>query len=358
MKCACVASYFGPYNGNFISSLIALHDEMSKHGHEMCYVFPKEADNFEWMHFLREKTNSIYCIPYHGLRINDIIKLKEIFKKENVDLIYSRMCGWDFAAHFAAPLTPIVWHMDMCVNLDTLSKRIKNWIKFHILSFGKTYHLAVSNAVAEIINSLKPVNPCVGIPNALEFDRLPKNFVDTCKKIPYKILVFGWAPIVKGLDTVLNACEILNKDYNIIELIVSSQEKTYKYIDERYKEKSPTWLKLLPPTNQIADVYNQVDIMISASRSEGFSYCLAEAIYCGLPVVYSDISGTSWAREFQNTHRFKVADVDDLCRAIIECIKIGITHDEQQNNRDLLEKNYSMNNWATKIVGFLESIQI
>ena len=356
MKCAFVASYYGPYYSNFIASMLAFHDGMTTNGHEVCYVFPKEAESFEWLPLLKKRTNKIYFIGYHGLAWKDICSLRKIFKLENVDLIYSHMCGWDFSAHFAAPFTPIVWHMRMGVNLKPFAKMVKNWIKFHILGFGKTYHVAVSDAVTDIINSLRPRHLCQSIPNALETSRLPSSFVVPFKEKPYRLLMFGWQPTTKGLDTVLDASEKLNLNEKIIELVVSAQEKTYEYIRKRYQDSPPEWLKLLPPTSNVASVYSQGDMMVSASRSEGFSFCLAEALYCGLPVIYSDIPGTSWAGEFQCTHVFKMADSVDLCRAIHECIKQGLTEKEQVTNRKLLEKKYSMSAWTSKIIEYLETI--
>ena len=100
MKCAFVASYYGPYYSNFIASMLAFHDGMTKNGHEVCYVFPREAESFEWLPLLKKKTNKIYFIGYHGFAWKDICSLRKIFKLENVDLIYSHMCGWDFSAHF------------------------------------------------------------------------------------------------------------------------------------------------------------------------------------------------------------------------------------------------------------------
>ena len=358
MKCALVASYYGPYYSNFVASMLAFHDGMTKNGHEVFYVLPREAESFEWLPLLKKKTKRIYFIEYHGFAWKDICSLRKIFKFENVDLIYSHMCGWDFSAHFAAPFTPIVWHMRMGVNLKPFAKMVKNWIKFHILGFGKTYHVAVSDAVTGIINSLHPLHRCLSIPNALETNRLPLSFVTPFKEKPYRLLVFGWQPTTKGLDTVIDACELMNKHEILIELLVSAQDKTYEYIRKYYQKCPPGWLKLLPPTSDVASIYSQADMMVSASRSEGFSFCLAEALYCGLPVIYSDIPGTSWAGEFKCAHIFKTADSVDLCRAINECIRQGFTKKQQEINRELVNRKYTMDVWTRKVIDFLESIPL
>ena len=95
--------------------------------------------------------------------------------------------------------------------------------------------------------------------------------------------------------------------------------------------------------------------MISASRSESFSFCLAEAIYSGLPVVFSDIEGTSWANEFKSANKFKTGDADDLIRAIRQ-MPDSITPKTLEYNRELMQKKYSMDAWSESIVDYIKAI--
>ncbi|MGM8287817.1 glycosyltransferase [Clostridium perfringens] len=46
------------------------------------------------------------------------------------------------------------------------------------------------------------------------------------------------------------------------------------------------------------------DIFVTASRKETFSYALAEAIYCELPCISSDIEGVKWAYDFNTVGFF------------------------------------------------------
>lgn len=354
IRCAFVASYYGPYYSNFVASLYALNEKMMQNNDCVVYVFPKEVEQFEWVVKLRE-TNTVYFLDYKPFSLDNLKSLRNIFKKEKINLIYSHMCGWDFTAHFAAPLTPIVWHMRMGVNVTDKKKRIKNWIKFKILGFGKTYHISVSPAVTEAINSLNPKNKCVTIINALDFSRLKRNTKVLQPKKQKNILLFGWAPQTKGLDITLDACEKLINEGKNIKLLVSAQEKTYEYMTARY-EKTPNWVELLEPTSDVSLLYTRADIMLSASRSEGFSFSLAEAIYSGLVTVVSDIPGTSWSSEFAARYEFKSGDSDSLKNALELALNHNITVDEQNNNRQILVDKYSMDVWAGAVYNELNDI--
>lgn len=344
MKCAFVASYYGPYYSNFVASVLAFEKKMQENGHSVFYVFPKEVEKFEWVELLRKYNNDIYFLEYAPHRISNVLSFRKIFKKEKADIIYSHMCGWDFTVRFAAPFKPIIWHMHMSVNVVNKVKRIKNWLKFNILGFGKTYHIAASELVAKAINETNPRNKCVSIYNALDFSRLNVNdnkTNDKCKRI----LLFGWEPIVKGLDIALDACEQLIKDGKNIRLLVSSQEKTYQYIKSKYTNQ-PEWLELLEPTNDVSKLYNAADIMLSSSRSEGFSYALAEAIYSGLVTVVSDIIGTNWSKEFLGRFEFVSGDSNSLKSALENALAYNITSSEKEYNKNKMHEKYSMDSWA------------
>lgn len=357
MKCAFVASFFGPYYSNFVASLLAFHGEMISRGHQVFYVFPDACKNFQWIHKLQNTQAKIYFLPFSQFSLSIILKMRKIFKQEKVDIIYSRMNDWDLTARLAVPFTPVVWHIDMMVNLATRKKYIKNWLKYKLLAFFDTFPIGVSIPIAQTVNSLAPHHRCLALPNAIDLSRLKlRNGPGNRENGAYRLLIFAYNPINKGLDITLDALERINADMPRCQLLVSSQEKTYEYIEQRYKE-TPSWIRLVPPTDNIAELYDQCDAMLIPSLSEGFSYCLAEAIYTGLPVVYSDIPGNLWAGEFVQTYRCAKGNGDDLERAIRELISAPpITAEEQRHNREVMDAKYSLDLWKQKIADILEGI--
>lgn len=354
IKCGFVIPFNGPYYSNFVASIISLEKNMQQRNIETVYIFHSDVKKFDWIHKLEELTDKIYYLDYAPRTVNNFTQIRKILKAEKVNIVYSRMSGWDFNARFMFPTLPVIWHMDYRVNVVDLKRRILNWIKFNIVGFGKTYHIAPSIPVADAINSLKPRHRVETILNSLDFSRLVlqnEHIVDN----KYKLLLFAWEPFVKGLDYTLDALEIINKDNVKIEFMISAQELTENYLQERYNGIVPLWVKVLPPTDNVSELYNEADVMISASRSESFSFCLAEAIYSGLPVVFSDIPGTSWAKEFKCAYEFKTADVNSL----IECLNnlpMSISKEDLEFNRALMQEKYSMDAWSKKIIDYINTI--
>ena len=122
--------------------------------------------------------------------------------------------------------------------------------------------------------------------------------------------------------------------------------------EKRYKGNTPGYVILRPPTDNISELYDEADIMISASITESFSFCLAEAIYSGLPAVFSDIPGTSWAKAFKNTYMFKTGSAEDIIRALNE-INNSISEEELSFNRQLMQEKYSMDSWSNKVIDYV-----
>ena len=346
------ASYGGPYGGNFIPSLIAYNTIVKKMGYQTVYVFPHFVSEYDWVKDIKPVADKLYFINYKPYSFDNIKQIRNVCKKEKAVLIYSRMGGWDLTARFAMPKLPLVWHFEMGLDLSNVKNKIKYWIKYRILGFGKTYHIAVSEAATQTINSLNPINECVWIPNAINLDRLSKKEAYNWHN-PIRLLTFAYQPIIKGFDIAIKACEKLNQNDVNYELYASAQKHTYEYIRELYGDKKPDWIKLLEPTDKINTLFDSADILLCPSRTEGLSFANLEGMYSGLPIVYSTIPGNSLLSEFSMTYCFTTESFEDLARAIKDCSASKVEIEKQRTNRSIIEEKYSMNAWMNRISDFL-----
>lgn len=350
-----LASYGGPYFGNFIPSLLATDESIKSMGYRTVYVFPEFTEKYEWGSTMREFGDEVYYVPYRPYSLDNIKRIRAICKKENGKVLYSRLSGWDITARMAMPRLPLIWHMEMGLNLQNRKEFVKYWIKYRILGFGNTYHAAVSAPVTDAIDSLGVKNPCLWIPNAIDLSRLKQKEEKTFHN-PIKLLTFAYQPYIKGYDLALDACELLRAKGVNVHLMASAQENTHRYTNERYGNYLPEWLELMEPTNSISQLYCAADIMLSPSRSEGFSYCLAEALYTGLPIVYSDVPGTRWADEMKMGYRFPSGDASELANQILACMEYGIRASDQEHNRMVIEQKYVMDSWQRSVHNLMMEI--
>ena len=351
MKIALLASYAAPYPGNFIPSILLLEKKVKQNGGEIVFVFPNEAKEREWLKcFEGEK---VFFLPYAPYSFKTIKTLKKIFRDEKIDLIYSHFCGWDISSRLAAPLTRNVWHCHMNIRNDGFSKKLKYFIKYRIIGLFKTYSIGVSPAVGEKLSKVAGRKRSCVVCNGMDFSRLNKKTAYPQEK--KKVLIFGWAPVIKGFDT---ACDAFERGDNGLELTVSCQSATKDFIKNRFGGKAPQWLSTVEPTSEVASLYDDADIFLSASISEGFSFALAEALYSGLPCVISDIEGTSWAREMKNVFVFKTGDPQSLNEALQNCKEAEITFEDAEYNRKILLEKYSLDSWSEKVMNVLKKEKV
>lgn len=351
IRCATVASYMGPYAANYIHSALFLDQKLRSKGGEMIHVFPEEVKNMEWLKLFEEINAKVYFVKFKPYSLHNVRAFKKIFKMEKINIIHSHFSEWDITVKIAAPHIPVVWHERMSVNVIDKKKRFKNWIKFNIIGLFNTYSIGISNEVYNQISSITRNKRCTVIPDAIKFERL-NNTYKKIKNKPYKILLFGWSPIVKGVDIAYKACEILNKEETVVELNMVSQVESQQYVKEHFSP-LPDWFHVLPPTDEVYRYYDETDAFLSASRSEGFSNAILEAIYCGRPVVLSNIKATRWALEFQNTYPYDVESPELLASAVRECMNSYISKESVRKNKELAIAKYSMDTWANDVLDVL-----
>ncbi len=350
-----VASYAGPYFGNFIPSLIAYDKIIKDLGYRTVYVFPDFVKDFAWVESMDSVADKLYFIPYKPYSLANVKLLKKICKTENAVAAYSRMSGWDITIRLAAPSLPLIWHMEMGLNTDSLKSKIKYFIKYKILGFGKTYHISASEDATKKINSFNLKNKCVCIPNAINLERISSR-ENIIKNKKVNLLTFAYFPGIKGFDIALDACEKLTESGFDFSLLASAQAPTYEYIKQRYGNNSPEWLTLLEPTDNIDEVFQMADILLNTSRSEGMSYANLEGLYFGLPVIFSDIPGNSVLKDFKSTYSFENCNPDDLAEVIENCNNSKLNFEDISENRKIITEKFGIDLWIKRLSDYLKNL--
>ncbi len=77
--------------------------------------------------------------------------------------------------------------------------------------------------------------------------------------------------------------------------------------------------------SELPDVYRSADVYISASRCDGSSVSLMEALACGKPALVSNIAGNlEWIQPGIQGWTFKDGDADDLAREMAAICETGV----------------------------------
>ena len=120
----------------------------------------------------------------------------------------------------------------------------------------------------------------------------------------------------------------------------------------------PKWLRIVEPRQCVADYYGAADLFISASRWEGFSYAVLEAMANGLHIISSDIRGLEWAKGCEGVHFFTTCDVQDLAANIQTALNYGKHEylEVGEANHEFVVKKFSVSRWAQDILEFYRKL--
>ena len=164
-------------------------------------------------------------------------------------------------------------------------------------------------------------------------------------------MAFGGRNIQKRIDLLYKAGERLYKegvtDFVCYVTIGTDTCETVKVLGGEQP-----WFKLIPQNDDINQIFAQADCFVSTSTCETFSYAIAEASYYGLPIIQSDIPGTSWNRPSQTTLWFESENVEDLAyqmKCMMEVKSKILAHALQQASEEI-QHNYSLDSWADRIL--------
>jgi glycosyltransferase involved in cell wall biosynthesis len=369
-----IAGFAAPYGGNFIASLKALGELCNQRGLRQIMVFPEKAFEKEWCVKLREANHNLHFLPDNVSFIETMKRLSEIVLKENGMIIHTHFSQYDVAAWAAKILLTmrgkkvgLVWHAHSEFGeRNSLIRQMKDLIKYRLMG-QCTILIAVSDHVKRQALKAGVSNKRIRlITNGIDLLRATaglrsKDHILRDLNVPnntHLLLLFGWDPITKGVDTAISATEILVQNGKNVTLGLVGMDKLQTYVLERTNNRLPHWLKLLNPIENVSDYYNASSIFISASRNEGFPYSICEAMAHCVPVVLSDISGCSYAHQTPGVVFFNPGDSSGL-REAIESV-LAWTPDQRNQyvaaNKQFVSENHNVNAWTQRILGLYQEM--
>lgn len=356
MKIAQLMKYSAPYLGNFMRSMFFLENGLRNNGDSMVYIFMNHSPDIEWMNSLGDR--NVYFLS--GNIIKDFFLLRSILKREQVDIVHTHFVEIKYTSilYFIKQLSGLQYvlirHLHNLYDKRSIEvEKIKNIISPFQAS------IACGEVVAERYDAVK-INKLEQVycaTNAIDFSRFdvkinankPKLGIPLTAKV---FLMFGTDFFRKGVDIAIDAFEKINSNgVGTILLLCTSQSKQQVESEIlKTKDAIPSWIRIVPPIEDVSAYFEMSDAFISASRSEGFCYALLEASYCGCDLIYSDIEEHTSAR-IPNTYIFANEDSTDLFHQICLFLKTsGEDIEKGQVERKMYVKSmFSLDKWSKKI---------
>lgn len=299
---------------------------------------------------------------FSGKRFNPltIFKIAGYLRKENINLIvsgglvansYSRAVS----LFSGVPHLSIV-HSEFKYDYPNPLIRFIYSLVLFISSWKTKRYIAVSKYIKQNLEK-SGINgkKIIVVYNGVDFKEITNKVNEDNKKII--ISSVGRLHKVKGYENLIKAASLLKKDNWTIEIAGEGQEKNnlQVLIDSlNLKDK----VKLLGHVEDIDKVYENTDIYIQPSLSEGFGLTVVEAMGFGLPVIVTPVG--SLPEIVQDNETGIIAegtDPDSLLGAMNKLIenpvqvqKMGVLAAED------VRKRFDVKTWAEKTINvFLEA---
>lgn len=376
-----IASGFSaPYGGNFISMLKALANILvSENKCKIIFIFPEQQEK-QWLKELKE--NHIVILTKNNYKQTDK-ELLEILNYYSIDLVHTHFEVYDIpmmkAVRHSKRNIKVVWHLHDHLSLEkkhlsfSFLRKLKTHFSYwrHYGYYGaKAYFIGVSAEVTHIATHYKLGN--IGFPKKFQSNNIEKTFPSATvilngidlsrikahrennifKTNTTRFFSVGGESYSKGIGTILKAAEILHKDNFDFEIIITKGYTTNKLLTEFYGNCTPKWLKVIEQKEDISSLFSNADIYISASHYETMSMCIAEASIYGLPIIQSDIYGTSWNSNTPSTFLFRCGDFIDLAKQMKRLIEMdkNILKEKCKVTSTINKQRLDINRWCYKII--------
>lgn len=355
-----MAGYKAVYKGNFLTTIFILVEKLKQKGMTVSFVFPAQAKERAW-HTELESMGTVYYVSYN--RKERFWEVMRLYRNEKSSIVYAHF-GFDnemAVLSWLYPKAKFYKHSrtDMGVTLPLLI-RWEQYVK------RRTFMAKIKTIV--VSQQLKETNKSYCVADALVENRLEgycaldKNGLRReygIKEDEVFVLMFAWDLHVKGFDIACAALEYILKWMGDVKLGVVCNDKGMERINNEMDlpDKVRGHMILLEQTEDINRYYCMADIFLSPSRSEGFPNAILESLWLGKPIVYSNIAGCRWCREFLSTYVFESEDSFACAKTLLHVIWLlrsnsvsDLLEDSKRYARQIIMEKYSMDAWADKIM--------
>ena len=359
-----ICDYGSEYGGAFIESLIFLsrycRDKLQIN---TLFVFPDRAKGRSWLSKLDEEGIGYGFVPH---KRNVAGQVRSLLSGREPLVLHTHFYTFDLTAVLLKYSTfknaGIVWHYHSRSG-RSIKQRIKDALKIRLLfnlvgdsciAVGDGVYKDIRDAGISLGKSMLIYN---GV-NTGRFLSKPGASLEVRKNLGISgedmvFLLLGWSPLVKGVDIFFRAADELNRKYKHCRFLVVGRDQTRELVSNMSCGSNLGGaFRVIDPVEDFSILLNGVDVLVSASRREGFPYAVIEAMATEKLILCSDIEPIR-----QTVGRSKGVWLypSENWTMLTELMEksVRLPSDERQSlglaNRQLVMESYSLDQWSERI---------
>jgi glycosyltransferase involved in cell wall biosynthesis len=362
----CHLTDFSPeVPGSFIESLLFLIQYCQKHLQlDTVCLFPTDARERPWLAQLERMGLRHGFVPR---KRNVIREARSVLQPYAPLIFHSHFVTFDFSAgilsRFFYRPSQVIWHLHS-LEQSSFPQRLRDCMKVKLLGPQLVDRLiAVGEGVFQsALNRGFAPERVLLIHNAINLDRFRPNtegrqrirqqlqVADACRIF----LFLGWSPLRKGVDLFVKAIEALRQtsDQSALFLIVGGDETKVFVSQMAASSRVAPVLRVIDPIDDFQLLLNGVDAFVSASRSEGLSYAVLEAMAAGKLIISSDISGVRETYgKAKGVWLFPSEDWRGLATLMGKFMETSVPEREWLGHKNMryVGEHHSLESWAERV---------
>lgn len=363
MNILIAADYATPASGNFIGSCVELGRVLKKEGATLTFIFPENhntlSDN-SWVHWLKKEGHSLYLVKKDSTEEEKYDFLRKVITDHQIDILHIHFGMFHHLAltnaHKLGVKILVHDHMDFPAGCNMAKQRLRNLIESLLYSMKKIGIVSVNPQK----NRSYALARHWYVPNGLSMLRnvpvsASREQVRSELNISFEeqvCLFLGWDLHRKGLDIAVKAvAEVRERNPHMVLAVVGvgtppNQSCVDFLANTTGIDAMSPWIRYLPSREDMFAYHRAVDVYLSSSRSEAFSYGILEAISQNTPVVVSDIDGTSWCHDYDKAVVYSTEDSSACAEAICKALELG----RRDSNADRIVNDYSIEKWCSQMM--------
>lgn len=359
MNILIAAEYRAPFGGNFIGSLLDLAAAIKARGDSVVFLFPKRAEGERpWCDWIRKNGYEVLLADLNVPKQEQLLYLKSVLDEKKIDLMHLHfdIFGGLIRKH-AKDLMPtqilIHDHMDYSTGRSEMKQKLR------LTAYSAVYALygfGLITVMEKKLNAYSLMPKKWFVPNGVSMIRNVASFSsrsETRKQLGIEdderlAIMFGWDMKRKGVDIAAQAVSLLRQQGHqvLLGLIGGDKEKYRSFIGRNGVDPDCDWIRFIDSREDIFSLHRAADVLLSASRNEGFSYAILEAISQNTPIVVSDIPGTRWAEQYSKCAIYPTESPKACSDAILRAVQFG---DAPSNAEEIMEE-YSIEKWCVRVL--------
>lgn len=359
MKILIAANYLAPFGGNFIGSLLELASRIRARGDSAVFLFPKRPEGERpWCEWIRENGYEVLAADLSVPEEEQMRFLRSVIDDKKIDLFHLHFDIYNHLIRkYAKDLKPVRILIHDHMGYATGTSELKQ--KLRLAAFSAAYALSdygLITVMKQKKNAYAFMPKKWYVPNGLSMIRNVASFSsrsETRNQLGIAdderlVILFGWDMKRKGVDVAAQAIARLRKQGHkvLLGLIGGSVENYRSFIGQYGVDPNSDWIRFIDSREDVYSLHRAADVLLSASRNEGFPYGILEAISQNTPVAVSSIPETKWADQYDKCVIYPVESPEACADAILQAIQFG---DAPSNAEEIIEE-YSIEKWCRRVL--------